>query len=258
MKISRKAKLLACATSLFVGIPLLAFATTTPIIPLAAPLTAVNLGTAGNFVILTKSGITTTGVTAIYGNIGVSPIAATAMTGFGLILDKSGQFSTSPKVIGKIYAASYKVPTPSVLTTAVLNMQTAYTDAAGRKNPTKTELGTGNIGGMTFAPGLYKWSTPVAITKDITLSGNKNAVWIFQVAGTLDLGAGKNIILSGGALAKNIFWQVAGKTSLETYSMFQGNILDQTAIVIKTGAVLNGRALAQTAVTLDANTIENR
>lgn len=258
MKSSSKTKLLAFVISFFVGIPLLAFAATKLVSPVAAPLASVNLGTAGNFVILTKSGVTTTGVTAIFGNMGVSPIAATAMTGFGLVLDKSGQFSASPKVVGKIYAASYKAPTPTVLTKAILDMQTAYTDAAGRKNPTKTELGVGNIGGMTFAPGLYKWSTPVTITKDITLSGDKNAVWIFQIAGTLDLGAGKNIILSGGAQAKNIFWQVSGKTSLEVYSMFQGNILDQTAIVLKTGAVLNGRALAQTAVTMDANTVENR
>ncbi len=255
MKIFSKAVMAIFVLPFLFGVPMLVFAAT---IVVKAPLAAVNLGSAGNFVILAKSGITTTGVTSVIGNIGVSPIAATAITGFGLTFDRLGQFSTSPKVIGKIYAANYAVPTPKTLNTAVLNMQTAYTDAASRKNPTTTELGAGNIGGKTLAPGLYKWSSNVTIPTDVTLLGNANAVWIFQIAGTLDLSSGKMIILSGGAQAKNVFWQVAGKTSIETYSMFNGNILDQTAIVLKTGAVLNGRALAQTAVTLDANAIANR
>lgn len=226
----------------------------------ATPVTVsgVNLRSAGDFVILSKAGITTTGLTAIVGNIGVSPIAATAMTGFGLILDRSGKFSTSPRVTGKIYAASYKAPTPKKLTTAILDMQAAYADAAERKNPTATELDSGNIGGKTLAPGLYKWSTPVTIPADVTLSGDKNAVWIFQIAGTLNIASGKKVILAGGAQAKNIFWQVAGKTVLGTYSTFNGIILDQTAIVVQTGAKLNGRALAQTAVTLDADSIESK
>lgn len=228
------------------SLPMLAFAQTT-----------VNLRSASNFVILSKAGITTTGVTSIIGNIGVSPIASTAMTGFALKLDRTGQFSTSPKVIGKIYAANYAVPTPVMLTTAVLDMQTAYNDAAGRLNPTATELGAGNIGGKTLAPGLYKWSSGVTIPTNVILSGNKNAVWIFQIAGTLNISSGKKVILTGGALAKNVFWQVAGKTTLGTNSNFSGNILDKTAIVIQTGAKLNGKALAQTAVTLDANFIQN-
>ena len=161
-------------------------------------------------------------------------------------------------MIGKIYAADYAAPTPSILTTAVRDMQTAYSDAAGRKNPTATGLGNGNIGGMTLAPGLYKWTTGVTIPANVTLSGSTNSIWIFQIAGTLDISSGKKVILSGGAQSKNIFWQVAGKTTLETYSTFNGNILDQTAIVLNTGAVLSGRALAQTAVTLIANTIANR
>ncbi len=231
---------------------------TMPNTTFAAGQTAINLRSASNFVILAKAGVTTTGVTAIVGNVGVSPIASTAMTGFSLTLNKSGQFSTSPRVTGKVYAASYAVPTPRMLTTAVGDMQMAYTDAAERKNPKVIELGTGNIGGKTLAPGLYKWSTPVTIPTDVTLSGGKNDVWIFQIAGTLDISSGKKILLIGGAQAKNIFWQVAGKTSIGTYATFNGTILDQTAIVIKTGAKLNGRALAQTAVTLDANTIENK
>lgn len=255
MKIFSKASMGMLSLTFALGVPVVALAATTAT---TTAVTTVNLRSAGNFVILAKAGITTTGPTAIVGNIGVSPIAATAMTGFGLTLDRTGQFSTSPRVTGKIYAASYKIPTPRTLTTAVLDMQTAYTDAAGRKNPTVTELGKGNLGGKTLAPGLYKWSTPVTIPADVTLSGGKDAIWILQIAGTLDLSSGKKVLLAGGAQASNIFWQVAGKTALGTYSTFNGTILDQTAVVMKTGAKLNGRALAQTAVTLDTNAIENK
>jgi hypothetical protein len=215
----------------------------------------VSLGLAGNYVILSKSGISTTGVTSITGNIGVSPIAATAITGFGLTIDRTGQYSRSPLVTGKIYAATYAAPTPANLTTAILNMEAAYTNAAGRPAGV-TELGAGNIGGMTLAPGVYKWTTDVTIPTDVTLSGNSNGVWIFQISGGLKLASATAIKLSGGAQAKNIFWQVAGVTTLGTTSDFKGVILSKTAIVMQTGAVITGKALAQTAVTLDANKVK--
>jgi hypothetical protein len=214
----------------------------------------VDLGAAGKFVILAKAGITTTGTTMITGNIGVSPIAATAMTGFGLVLDRSGQFSRSKLVTGNVYAANYAVPTPRDLTAAVSAMQTAYTNAAGR-SASVTELGAGNIGGLTLAPGVYKWGTSVTIPTNLTLSGNRDALWIFQIAGTLNISSATKVILAGGAQAKNIVWQVAGTTTLGTYSTFNGTILDRTNIALQTGAVLNGRALAQTAVTLDGNIV---
>lgn len=225
--------------------------------PLAGPIgpAAVNLGTARDFVILSKSGISTTGTTLIVGDIGVSPAAATLITGFGLIMDASNTFATSSLVTGKVYAADYTPPTPTKMTTAVSDMETAYTDAAGRTLPDYTELGTGNIGGMTLTPGLYKWGTGVTIPTDVTLSGSSTDVWIFQIGEDLTVNSGAKILLSGGAQAKNIFWQVAGQTTLETTSVFNGNILCYTAIVLKNGATLNGRALAQTAVTLDANPV---
>ncbi len=219
---------------------------------------SVYLGSAGGFTILAKSGISTTGTTSILGDIGVSPIDSTAITGFGLIVDSSNRFATSPLVAGKVYAADYALPTPTTMTTAISDMQTAYTDAAGRTNPTVTELGAGNIDGMTLAPGLYKWSTSVSIPKGVTLSGNANDVndvWIFQIAQDLTVGNGAVITLTGGAQAENVFWQVAGKTTLGTTSDFKGIILDKTAIVLNTGATLNGRAFAQTAVTLNSNTV---
>ena len=128
--------------------------------------------------------------------------------------------------------------------------------AHGRKNPRATELGSGNIGGKTLLPGLYKWTSGVMIPSNVTLSGGQNAVWIFQIAGNLNLWSGRKIILSGGALPKNVFWQVAGKTTIGTTAYFNGNVLCKTAIVLKTGAELHGRALAQTAVTLDADVVK--
>ena len=221
----------------------------------AAGPAAVNLGSAGSFAILSKAGISTTGTTSVVGDIGVSPIDSTAITGFGLILDASTQFSTSSLVTGKAYAADYSPPTPTKMTTAVSDMQTAYTDAAGRTNPTATELGAGNIAGMTIAPGLYKWGTGVTVPTGVTLSGGPNDVWIFQIAQNLDVADGAIVTLSGGAQAKNVFWQVAGQATFGTTSDVKGIILSQTAIVLNTGARLNGRALAQTAVTLDANAV---
>ena len=229
--------------------------TTSPTTITTTVLAPVPLGTADNFVILSKSGISTTGTTSIIGDIGVSPAAATYITGFGLIMDASNQFSISSLVTGKVYAPDYAVPTPTNMTTAVKDMQTAYTNAAGRTAPTATELGAGNIGGMTLAPGLYKWGTGVTIPADITLSGGVNDVWIFQIGQTLTVGDGVHINLSGGAQAKNIFWQVAGQTTLGTMSVFNGNILCQTVIVLNNSATLNGRALAQTAVTLIASAV---
>jgi len=222
----------------------------------AAGPAAVNLGSAGGYAILSKAGISTTGTTSIVGDIGVSPAAATYITGFGLTLNSSGTFALSSLVNGKVYAADYNAPTPAMMTQAVSDMQAAYVDAAGRTNPTATELGAGNIGGLTIAPGLYKWSTGVTIPANgVTLSGGPNDVWIFQISGNLNVSNTAAITLTGGAQPQNVFWQTTGQATLGTTSNFKGIILSQTAIVINTGATLNGRALAQTAVTLQADTL---
>ena len=117
----------------------------------------VNLRTSGDFVIIAKTGISVTGTTHITGDIGVSPIAATAITGFGLIMDASNTFSTSSLITGKVYASDYTSPTPTKMTTAISNMETAYTNAAGRTLPDYTELYTGNLTGKTLTHGLYNW-----------------------------------------------------------------------------------------------------
>jgi hypothetical protein len=163
-------------------------------------------------------------------------------------------FSTSPQVTGKVYAADYTVPTPSAMTTAVADMQLAYTNAAGRAAGV-TELGAGNIGGMNLTPGVYKWGTGLLIPTDLALTGTATDVWIFQVAQNLTMSSGTKILLAGGAQPKNIFWQVAGLVDLGTTAHFEGVILTQTSITLRTGASINGRLLAQTAVNLDGNSV---
>ena len=233
----------------------LAVAALFPHLDATATQTPVNLGTAGNFVILAKSGISTVPTSAVTGDIGVSPIDSTAITGFSLNLSASSPFATSAQVTGKVFAPDYADPTPANLTTAIGDMQTAYTDAAGRSIPDFTELGAGQIGGLTLVPGLYKWGTDVLISSDVTLSGGPNDVWIFQIAGKITQANGTKIHLTGGALAANIFWQAFGFVSLGTTAHFEGIIMAQTSISVGTGASINGRLLAQTAVTLEANTV---
>ena len=214
----------------------------------------VNLGTAGDFVILAKTGVSVTGAANITGDIGVSPAAASYITGFSLIADASNTFSKSSLVTGNLFAADYTDPTPAKMTTAIGDMQTAYTNAAGRPSPNYSELYIGNITGKTLTPGLYKWTTDVLISAGgVTISGTATDIWIFQIAQNLTLANGAMVTLGGSANASNIFWQVAGQVALGTTSEMKGIILCQTGISMNTNAKLIGRALAQSAVTLDAN-----
>lgn len=217
-----------------------------------------NVADAGSFAILSKTGITNvTGSMITGGNLGVSPGAASLLTGFGETLDTTNVFSTSASVAppAKIYASDYAPPTPSNLGTAVLDMEAAYTDAAGRSNPDFLNLGSGNLGGLTLAPGLYTFGTSVTIPTNVTISGGANDVWIFQISGDLDLSSAMSVILAGNAQAKNIYWQVAGAVTLQQGSHFEGIILCQTGINLQTTASVNGRLLSQSLVALDNNAI---
>ena len=215
---------------------------------------AVSLGAAGNYVILAKTGIATVPTSAVTGNLGISPAAATYLTGFAMTADPTNVFSRSPQVTGKLFASDYAPPTPSDLTTAIGDMQTAFTDAAGRA-PDVTELGAGNIGGKTLPPGVYKWGTGLLIPTDVTLAGNDADVWIFQIAQGLTMSSAAHVVLSGGAVARNVFWQVAGLVDFGTTAHGEGIVLSQTSITLHTGASINGRLLAQTAVNINGSTV---
>jgi hypothetical protein len=216
-------------------------------------LAVVDLGAAGDYVILAKTGISNISTSAVTGDMGLSPAATSYITGFSLT--NATGYATSAQLTGKIYAADMADPTPINLTTAVNNMITAYNDAAGRPSPDFSELAVGNIGGRTLAPGLYNWTNTVTIPSDVTISGGADDVWIFQIAGDLSMSNGVNMTLTGGAQAKNIFWQVAGTVTMGTTTHFEGIVLSMTGITIQTGASFHGRALAQTAVVLDGNAI---
>lgn len=209
----------------------------------------VDLGTAGSFAILSKTGITDVYASVVTGDVGTSPI-----TGAALLL-------TCGEVTGNVYVVDAAGPLPCAvndapfLTSAIGSMELAYADASGRVSPDYTELGAGEIGGLTLAPGLYAWGTGVLISTDVTLSGGPDDVWIFQVAQTLNQAPATRITLAGGALAKNVFWQVAGSVTIGTTAHFEGIVLGKTLIAVNTGASVNGRLLAQTAVTLQMNAV---
>lgn len=215
----------------------------------------VNLGSAADFAILSGAAITSTGGGTINGNVGASPIAGSAI---GV---------TAAQVKGIIYAVDGSGPAgsvvdPTLLSAAKGDLTTAINDAAGRSpTPSGPNLnpglipGSGNIGGMNLAPGLYKFTVTALITgSDVTLTGGPNDVWIFQCAQDLQLGSGIKVILAGGAQAKNIFWQVGTSAVLGTSSDFKGTILASQAITMDTSSTMEGRALAFTAgVTFNGN-----
>jgi len=206
-------------------------------------------------VILAKSGVSTVPSSSITGDIGLSPAAGSFLTGFSFTKSSTNTFATSAQVVGRLLAADFTDPTPSILTTAVLDMQTAFTDASSRANPDALNLGAGSIGSLTFAPGLYKWTSDLNIPASITISGGAADTWIFQISGAFTVASGVRIILSGGALAKNIVWASTGAVSIGSTAHFEGILLGATGITLVTGATVNGRILAQTAVTLQKATV---
>jgi len=218
-------------------------------------LAAINLGGAGAYEILSEAGISNTTGGMITGNIGVSPISHTAITGFTYTPNLAGAHGSAAEVTGNVDAADNASPTPANLTSAVSAMQAAYTDGAGRTSPNYTNLASGNLGGLSLSPGLYKWTSGVTIPTNVTLNGGPSDVYIMQISGTLMQSASASIILAGGLLASNIFWVVAGAVTLGANAVFQGVILGQTSIAVQTMAAVHGALYAQTAVTLQDNTV---
>jgi len=200
----------------------------------------VPMGSAANFDVLGASTVTNTGPTIISGgDLGLSP--GSSVTGFppGTLTPPAVMHLTDP-----------------VAAQAQLDLSIAYNYIAGL---TGAALLPGDMSGLTLTPGLYKTASTVMLSGgNVTLDaqGNANAIFIFQIGSTLTTITGTQVVLAGGAQAKNIFWQVGSSATLGTNSIFKGNILALASITITTGVNLEGRALAQNgAVTLDTNTI---
>lgn len=196
------------------------------------------LGEAGDFAVLAGSTVTSTGTTALTGDLGVSPGAA--VTGF-----------PPGTMTGTLYAGN------ATSAAAMADLTTAYNDAAGRTQSPVTV--SGNLGGLTLPPGLYRSTSGLAISSgDLTLDarGDPDAVFVFQIASTFTTSEGRSVILSGGARSANVFWQVGSSATLGTTSVVKGTILANQSITLNNNASLNGRALARIgAVTLAANAI---
>ena len=231
----------------------------------------VSLGTAANYVILAKTGVSTVPLSAVTGNIGLSPAAGSFLTGWSETADGAPvTYSTSAQVAapGKLYAANYSGGTTSVdLTTAVADMETAHTAAngmapAGGGDPAAGGTacpGTGALGGLTLTPGVYTCTSTVSIATgtNVTLSGA--GVYVIRTTQGITQASGTQVILTGGALAQNVFWVPALSVSIVgtagATTRMAGVILAKTNIAVGTNATVNGRLLAQTAVTLDAATV---
>lgn len=198
----------------------------------------VDLGSAGNFAVLAGSTLTSTGPTSVTGDLGVSP--GTAIVGFPPGIANGGQHAGNPT------AAQ-----------GIADLTTAYDDTAGRTLCAVTV--SGNLGGQTLTPGLYTSTSSLEISSgDLTLDalGDEDAVFIFQMASTLTTTAGRQVVLSGGAKASNVFWQVGTSATLGTTTAFEGTLMADQAITLNSGATLNGRLLARiAAVSLDSNTV---
>lgn len=213
----------------------------------------VNLGTAGNYVILSQTGITDVPPSPIVGNIGASPITGAA------IHVSCSEVTGTISSVDAAGPAPCSLIVPGALGVAINDMNTAYTSAAGRTTPDFINLGAGNVTGLNLVPGLYKWSTDLLIgAAGVTLTGGPNAVWVFQIAGDLTLANNAHIMLAGGASPNNIFWQVGASNfgaTLGTGTVMYGTILSSKQVIENTGATLVGRALAQTQVTLQSTSV---
>lgn len=217
---------------------------------------AVTMGTAADFAAFAYSGISNaTFPAAITGDMGISPATDAAITGFALVLDGSGQFSTSTQVIGKVYAPNYSAPTPAKVLTAQNDVLTAYNDAIGRPVDF-LNFNSGVLDGQTLTPGVYKWTTGVTLGagQTVTLNGGPGDTFILISTGVISTGAASNVILAGGVQAGNIWWAPISM-AIGANATVNGVILSSTTISMGSMAILNGRALAQTAITIDQSTI---
>ena len=204
----------------------------------SSPSCSVPLGTACTYGILGGSTVTNLGPSNVTGDIGVWP--GTAITGF-----------PPGTLTGTEHAGD------AVAQTAQGDLTAAYDYAAGAPGGAVLPA---DIGGETLPPGVYKTTSAqpsLGITGNLTLSGNANGVWIFQIVSTLTTAANNSqVILAGGAVSEHVYWQVGSSATLGTTTTFAGTIMAQASVSLDTGATLNGRALARTgAVTMLSNPV---
>ncbi|NOT19686.1 MAG: DUF3494 domain-containing protein [Sideroxydans sp.] len=250
------------------------YTVTVTVAPAASGPPAINLLsiTTNNFVVLATTGISDANpvLGLITGNIGLSPAPGSAITVACSEMQGTSNIHASDATYAVVGFAGCAVPTSGLVAQAILDLGTAYTAASDPATPAGVGAANLNVlagvlpAGTNFTPGTYTWGSNVNINGDITLTGGASDVWVFQVSGNLaiasgaDVPTGVKVVLVGGAVPSNVFWQVAGASvTLGTYSTFNGNILTSpsTLIAIQTGAVLHGRALSGTAVTLDGSTV---
>lgn len=218
----------------------------------------VNLGTAANYSILAETGVSTTGTTSVNGNVGLSPNGKVGLTGWSQADDVTNTYATSAYVVapGKLYAANHSGgTTTNDLTVAVGDKDAAYT--AAQAKPAGPCPGVGNFGGQVLPAGVYTCAVAVTIptATNLTLNGSATDVWVFQITGTVTQAASTQVILTGGALPKNVFWQVTDVVTIEPSAVMQGVILGFSTIRMQAGATINGRLLGNTDVTLISNTV---
>lgn len=230
----------------------------------------VNLGTAGNYVILDEATITYTPAASvsstvkITGNVGISPNQAGSIEGFALNLPAASSFSTSTLVSGKIYAPGYAAPTPAELTAAIADKNTAYTAAAGMATaggglaggtPGTACPGNGALGGLTLTPGVYTCAVNVSIGTGTALTLSGAGVYVIKTTGNLTQAASTSVNLTNGALPENVYWQVAGYASILANAHMEGVIISASYIALGDSASVKGRLLARTGVTMITNTV---
>ena len=217
----------------------------------------VTLGTASDYAILAQSGVTSTASgSAVTGDVGLNA-AEGGFTGFGqTVAPATPSFATSTLVNGKMFARSYADPTPANLATATTDASNAYADAAAKVTtfPVNPTAGTISAANNPVAPAVYNWTTAVSLS-DVTLNGGPNDVWVFQIGGALNQAAASTVTLTGGAQAKNVFWQVGSAVTLGAGAHLVGTVLSNAGITLGAGSVVDGRLLATTAVTIDTSTV---
>lgn len=217
----------------------------------------VDLKTSGNYVILAQSGVTSSASgSLVTGDVGLNA-AEGGFTGFGQTVDPATpSFAMSTLVTGKMFAKNYADPTPANLATATTDASNAYADAVAKVTtfPVNPTAGTISAANNPVAPAVYNWTTAVSLS-DVTLNGGPDDVWVFQIGGALNQVAASTVTLTGGAQAKNVFWQVGGAVTLGAGAHLVGTVLSNAGITLGAGSAVDGRLLATTGVTIDTSTV---